>query len=351
MLSGAIVTLGVLGCGGPEADWSHFAVASPAVRTVAIDFPAVPQARLSYVTTIGSESGDVVFGFIGGAAFAADGSIFVTDKHERRVGHYTRDGTLIRHFGRKGAGPGEFLAPSHVSVFGDHVYVLDEALGRIIAFDSTGRYQRSVAAPESEMISDISSLQSHSLAMTLSLEAGSPLQWVDSTGARTDAGLDDFPRTQAFLPQTAHPGGKLCRTDLGGIIYANPWLYELVEFDATGNMLRTSRIHSQLRAPQWVGTAQDGPRAAASGLRQRTGLMGLACGSAGIVVAYLDLEGRRIFYDILGDEGDPRAHLAFDLVDDLGQPGFLVDMMGDMILTYRGRPYPHVSLFRIETVE
>ena len=91
----------------------------------------------------------------------------------------------------------------------------------------------------------------------------------------------------------------------------------------------------------------EGPAEAASGLQQNTGLMGMACGDAGIVVAYLHLEDREIYYDILGPRGEPRAHLKYALVDDLDQPGFLTDMWGDRILTYRGRPYPHVSVFRV----
>lgn len=345
----AVLAFGAVACESQNTEWDNFAVGPREAQQRALAFPDRNNAYIERVAMIGSAtgSGDQQLGSVGGAAFGADTSVYIADRFERRIAHYDIDGSLIRHFGQKGAGPGEFLSPAQIAVHESEVAVLDQSLGRIVVFDTAGRYLRSVSAPEGMMIGDIAILRPQLMAITLSQQAGPPLVLLDSSGGRTAAGLRTIPKDETFLPNSAHPGGKLCTVGADHLIYANPWIYELVAFGPEGAVAWSQRLLSELRKPAWVRHEADESQKAASGLQQNTGLMGLACGDMGIVVAYLQLQDREIYYDILDSRGEPRAHLMYPLSDDLDQPGFLTDMLGDLLLTYRGTPYPHVTVSRV----
>ena len=75
-----------------------------------------------------------------------DGSIFVSDGHEGdhpngRVHKFTRDGKLIKIFGKKGKGPGEFGSP-HTMAWDSkgRLFIGDRANGRIQIFDADGNF-------------------------------------------------------------------------------------------------------------------------------------------------------------------------------------------------------------------
>lgn len=74
---------------------------------------------------------------------AADGSIFVADGHEvtpnARIVKFTRDGTFIKAWGRRGTAPGEFVSP-HTLAFDSRgrLFVGDRGNRRIQIFDLDG---------------------------------------------------------------------------------------------------------------------------------------------------------------------------------------------------------------------
>jgi len=344
-----VTLLAAVACESPADQWDAFALAQAAPGHEVLAFEPTSAFRLDRIMTIGGAIApdEQLFGSVGGASFAADGSILVTDRQERRVAQYDASGKLIRYFGQQGSGPGEFLSPGRISAYESEIAVFDEALGRVTVFDSSGTYLRSIPVPEGPMISDMRVPTPGVVAVTLSLQAGPPLLLVDSVSRHTVTGLGDFPSGGKLLPRNAHPGGALCISGSGQLVYANPWVYQLLGLGSDGAVAWSRRIRSELVVPAWITQEADGQAEAASGLRQNVGLMGLACDQQYIVLAYLDMADREIFYDILGPSAEPRAHLRYPLVDDLDQPGYLVDMRGDTLLTYRGTPYPHVSLFRV----
>ncbi len=71
------------------------------------------------------------------------GDYFVVDGAEARVLEITSAGRIVRTFGRKGSGPGEFQAPGSSAVQGDTLLaVMDVVLGRVALFDlRTGKYE------------------------------------------------------------------------------------------------------------------------------------------------------------------------------------------------------------------
>jgi sugar lactone lactonase YvrE len=75
-------------------------------------------------------------------AFAPNGHLFITDGYgNARVLEYTPDGKRVRHWGKPGAGPGEFHLPHAIQIAEDGtVYVADRENGRIQEFDLDGRF-------------------------------------------------------------------------------------------------------------------------------------------------------------------------------------------------------------------
>jgi peptidylamidoglycolate lyase len=83
-------------------------------------------------------------------AFAADGSIFVSDGYgNSRIAKFSPSGQFLLEWGHKGSGPGEFDTP-HSVVVDQHgqVYVADRGNSRIQVFDAEGKFVKSWSSDE-----------------------------------------------------------------------------------------------------------------------------------------------------------------------------------------------------------
>jgi len=70
------------------------------------------------------------------AALGSRGRLFVADAQEARIVEIGRDGKVVRTFGEKGQGPGEFVAPGSMLVQGDTLlFVFDNRQRRVTVFD------------------------------------------------------------------------------------------------------------------------------------------------------------------------------------------------------------------------
>jgi sugar lactone lactonase YvrE len=76
-------------------------------------------------------------------ATAPDGRLFVTDGYgQHRVHCLSPEGALLRSWGRRGSGPGEFALPHGAAIdTAGNVLVADRENSRIQAFDATGQYR------------------------------------------------------------------------------------------------------------------------------------------------------------------------------------------------------------------
>jgi 6-bladed beta-propeller protein len=107
-------------------------------------FKIAPDGRI--VMTLGTKgvTGETPSTFAGPAdvAFAANGDIFVADGHvNNRVVKFTKDGTFIKAWGKKGTGPGEFSVPHAIALDSrGRVFVADRGNKRIQIFDQEGKY-------------------------------------------------------------------------------------------------------------------------------------------------------------------------------------------------------------------
>jgi DNA-binding beta-propeller fold protein YncE len=75
-------------------------------------------------------------------AFGLDGSIYISDGYgNSRVHHYSPQGKLIRSWGERGTGPGQFMLPHGVAIDPTGlVYVCDRENNRVQIFTSEGQY-------------------------------------------------------------------------------------------------------------------------------------------------------------------------------------------------------------------
>jgi len=75
-------------------------------------------------------------------AVAEDGSFFVSDGYgNSRVLHFAADGTLIKTWGTKGTGPGEFDLPHGIAIDDrGRVLVADRSNARVQVFEQSGRF-------------------------------------------------------------------------------------------------------------------------------------------------------------------------------------------------------------------
>ncbi len=79
---------------------------------------------------------------VGGLVADAKGTLYVLDNQEQRVMVFSADGKLIRSFGRKGQGPGEFQNASGMRIFKDTLWVSDDRNNRLTGFDiATGKFR------------------------------------------------------------------------------------------------------------------------------------------------------------------------------------------------------------------
>jgi hypothetical protein len=89
------------------------------------------------------------FSSIAALVFGDDGLLYVLEGQERQVRVFDGDGTRIRVFGRRGAGPGELEAPYDLGIVGDTVWITESPRGnrRVTLFRRDGTLLATFAAP------------------------------------------------------------------------------------------------------------------------------------------------------------------------------------------------------------
>jgi hypothetical protein len=99
--------------------------------------------RLEEVLSIGGPKSDLLSMWVG-LAVDADGFLYVTDNIQCRLMKFDAQGRLVKKTGRRGRGPGEFLAPREVDISAQAVYVVDAKIPAIQVFDKDLNYRRRI---------------------------------------------------------------------------------------------------------------------------------------------------------------------------------------------------------------
>jgi sugar lactone lactonase YvrE len=107
-------------------------------------FKIAPNGTVALTLGTKGVAGETPATFSGPAdvAFAANGDIFVADGHvNNRVVKFSKSGTFIKAWGKKGAGPGEFSVPHAIALDSrGRVFVGDRGNRRIQIFDQDGKF-------------------------------------------------------------------------------------------------------------------------------------------------------------------------------------------------------------------
>jgi hypothetical protein len=102
-----------------------------------------PKVTLEEVLSVGCLDDDVLFQWVG-VAVDSSGQIYVTDAMDYSLKKFDADGKLLQKAGRKGQGPGEFLAPRLLARSYDHLFVTDQSIPGIQVFDHDLKFVRRI---------------------------------------------------------------------------------------------------------------------------------------------------------------------------------------------------------------
>lgn len=130
---------------------------------------------------------------VSGLARREDGILALADVSEGNVKLFTPDGRLSRIVGRKGRGPGEFIAPRHLAFAPDgRLFVVDGQLGRLSRFTSSGDLEQTVALEAGFPITGFHLLPDGQYVVAApSSRRGRTIHVVDTAGRTLDGFVSD----------------------------------------------------------------------------------------------------------------------------------------------------------------
>jgi len=146
--------LAVTGCGQQTADApalsTHIDTVAGVMRVS--NTGTAPERQLRPVLTVGSagalgEPADDEFGRITSVGLSPSGDLFVADQLRSEIRAFGPDGQLKLVIGRRGQGPGEFLALYSLAWVGQTLLALDYGNGRIARIGADGSWLGQYAAP------------------------------------------------------------------------------------------------------------------------------------------------------------------------------------------------------------
>ncbi len=139
------------------------------------------QVDLEEVLSVGSLNDDTLFMWVDIEAVPGEG-FYVTDTMDYSIKHFSAQGELIKKQGRKGQGPGEFLAPRSLEVTDDYIYVMDQYLNGIHKFERDGLEFVKII-PFRNPITDFKVISDDRIAVIpASMHSVGEMQFIDSEG-------------------------------------------------------------------------------------------------------------------------------------------------------------------------
>jgi len=108
--------------------------------------PAIRKVTLEEVLSIGGTQDASLFQWTGVATDAA-GNIYVLDALDFSLKKFGPDGRFLKKTGRKGQGPGEFMAPRLLACSGSRIYATDQNVFGIFEFDADLGFIRRIPCP------------------------------------------------------------------------------------------------------------------------------------------------------------------------------------------------------------
>jgi len=188
-----------------------FAAAALAAASVFLKAPFAaevhpPKAVLSLREdlSIGGLDDETLFQW-SGLAVDRDGNIYVLDMMDCSLKKFDPSGKALGKTGRKGQGPGEFLAPRLLDCSDRFVFAADQGVLGIMVFDHDLRYLRLIKTPS--LVSRIKALSDDRIAVHCLMPAGeSSILILDGAG-RTTGRLVYMERSGGWLQDSVSFAG------------------------------------------------------------------------------------------------------------------------------------------------
>jgi len=129
-------------------------------------FAAEERLKISIqeILSIGALDDEAIFQWTGVAA-DGDGFIYVLDGLDYSLKKFDARGKLVKKAGRKGQGPGEFLAPRLLACSQDFLYATDQTVLGISVFDKELQFKKRI--PFSEPVTDLFVLSETTMAIAV----------------------------------------------------------------------------------------------------------------------------------------------------------------------------------------
>ncbi len=300
---GALCILAVSACGQPDP-WLF---GGNQASSLAVRLELLPPPLLDTVFAIDPLSGGEIMS-VTDAAISPDGRVVLADVRGPAVHVYDPDGSLALTLKSKGTAPGSFLAPMRVAASASGFHVFDGTLGKLASFDWEGSLTR--VREISGVLSDLESDPDGPVLIASARWDGHVTVIDGSVAAALVQAPPGQPQSLARQPL----GGQVCATNRG-FVYASPFTEQLVEYDPSGEALRSVLA----KPPRGVAMT---PRVSAGGLSQDRIPVGMACLDDYILAGYLDETSGRAWVNVVNrtslqavgrmpmeDGGWPRGYL------------------------------------------
>jgi hypothetical protein len=197
--------------------------------------------RFTEELSIGGESmpAEAAFGIIRDVDVAADGRIYIADIKQGRILAFDSEGRFLFAFGKKGQGPGEFMAPVQLSVRNTRRDLFVDGSRKGVVFDLEGKFKENIVYPVAMLT--VRSGDSGALAGTVMIESDQAgwYELVKTGGGGSSpltlarAPLIDLADPDPFMPRLAWD----LRSD-GTVVEGYPERYEIKIHNAAGKVVR-----------------------------------------------------------------------------------------------------------------
>lgn len=180
--------------------------------------------------SIGSLNDDALYMWVD-IEVDVENRIYVTDTMDYSVKYFSRLGKLLKKTGRKGQGPGEFLAPRSLECSKDFIYVTDQYLQGIRVFSKDLEFIKII--PYRRPIAEFKVISDDKIAVVpFSPQSRGKLEFIDSQGRKT-AEIDYGKNSGALFMDAVS-----FDLDSAGFIYLAYNFQDRIEkFDSQGNRI------------------------------------------------------------------------------------------------------------------
>lgn len=209
-------------------------IAAPRGLPIRIDSVSIVGADAGLARPIDSEVGP-------------DGAVYVADLGTSSVFKITPDGKVAWQSGRQGEGPGEFRMPYRICVLANgSVLVWDESTQQVSRLDPAGKFVgRQFLDIEFASVDNVVALPGGEIAVTgvaKSPQAYSSAIHIFSDSLRHRRSFGDLPAFVTRYALDSWGAGTTSRSESGTLLYVRRLPYEIVDYRATGAVIRRTAV-------------------------------------------------------------------------------------------------------------